>query len=120
MYTENRYSKCIPSAAGKLRELGIDEIVEDVERSKLGKHMAKRLFVGFDPLNKRRGMLLRGKNHQVSARSMLFRLGPLTSVDVGEDEAATDDRIGSSMSPVNANQTQDRRRTKSKEATTSR
>ncbi|KAJ6078834.1 hypothetical protein N7467_008587 [Penicillium canescens] len=66
--TETEYSKCIPSAVLKLRELGIDEIVEDVERSKLGKHMAKRLFVGFDPLNKRRGMLLSGKSHQAKTK----------------------------------------------------
>lgn len=106
-YIENIYLKYILSAARKLRELGIDEIVQDAERSKLGKHMAKRLVVGFDPLNKRREMLLSGKSEQVLEVSM-----------DAIHEAATDDKIGSSMSPVNANQTQDTRGTKSKKAMT--
>ncbi|GFF54896.1 hypothetical protein IFM46972_10135 [Aspergillus udagawae] len=93
--TEAVYSRGIPSAARKLRELGIDDIVEDLELSKLGHHITKRLFVGFNPLKQK----TRGVTKRKEPPS------PLTSVDVDEDEAATDDRIGSSISPVNANQT---------------
>lgn len=49
-YTENRYSKCIPAAARKLRELGIDDVVKNLELSNLGKYISQRLSLGFNPL----------------------------------------------------------------------
>ncbi|CAG8091625.1 unnamed protein product [Penicillium nalgiovense] len=87
--TETEYSKCIPAAARKLRELGIDDVVKNLELSNLGKYISQRLSLGFNPL--------KVKTKRVTKRKQ----------QPNEAAAATDDRIGSSTSsPLNANQIQ--------------
>lgn len=49
-YTENRYSKCMPAAARKMRELGIDDVVKNLELSNLGEYISEKLALGFNPL----------------------------------------------------------------------
>ncbi|KAI3281249.1 hypothetical protein DTO002I6_9913 [Penicillium roqueforti] len=91
-YTENRYSKCMPAAARKMRELGIDDVVKNLELSNLGEYISEKLALGFNPLKL--------KTKRVTKRKQ-------PPIDADEAAAATDDRIGSStLSPVNANQTQ--------------